>query len=211
MTAKPKIRPAPARIPVPSGVRQPVRLRRQLFIERVFFLAVIAALGIVAVRQAQTLRMYQVTVSGKPVAIVGDAATANKLLSELKGSSPDARFSQPVVVERANPRAMVMPESRARRALAATINVMVPGYVILANGRVLATVATRADAEQVLSQVPHGGAGGRQFGPLRVEETSVSRVRIVSASEAVRAITAGAAGMRSGRGTAPGRALTRPG
>ena len=210
MTAKPKIRPVPARVPVPSGVRQPARLRRQLFVERVFFLAVIVALAIVAVRQARALRMYQVTVNGKPVAIVGDAATANKLLNELRGSSPDARFSQTVLVERANPRAMVMTENRARRALGATVNVMVPAYVILAKGRVLAAVATRADAEQVLSQAVHSGRGARESISVRVEETSVSRSRIVSANEAVRALNAGG-GVRSGRGSAPARTSARSG
>jgi hypothetical protein len=211
MTAKPKTQPVPARVPVPSGARKPDRLRRQLFVERVFFLAVIAALAVVAVRQGRALRMYQVTVNGKPVATVGDAATAKRLLRELQGQSADARFRETVSVQRADPRALVMTEDRARRALAATIDVMVPGYIILANGRVLATVATQTDAEQVLSQIRQGGRGPRGLGSARIEAASVSRARIVSVNEAVRALTGSAAGSPAGRGGLREKAPARSG
>jgi hypothetical protein len=211
MTAKPKLQGVSARSSPAPQARAGDRLRRQLFVERVFFLAVIVALAIVAVRQARALRMYQVTVNGRPVAIVGDAGTAQSLLRELQGNNPDARFGQTVRVQRVNPRAMVMTEQRARGLLAAAINVIVPAYVILANGKVGAALATRVDAEQVVSRLRQSGANPSLLASLRIEAANISRARIVSRDEAVRALSGLTTGPRSRPAAAPGtaRAVSR--
>jgi len=203
MTARPNLRAATARSTPAPQARAGDKLRRQLFVERVFFIALVVVLAIVAVRQARALRMYQVSVNGRPVAIVSDSATAKKLLREVQGDTPDARFSQTVVVQRANPRAMVMTEARARNVLAAAINVIVPAYVILANGKVGAVLATRVDAEQVVSRLRRGGVSPSTLASVRIEEANVSRTRIVSRDEAVRAMTSGAKSPSARRAAAP--------
>ena len=186
----------------PVTARGAGRLRRQLFVERVAFLGIIAILAVVAVRQARALRAYEITVNGRPVVSIGDAATANRLLRDLRGNTGDARFRQMVAVRRADLRAWLMPESRAREILAERITVVVPGPVILVRGRVAATLASREQAQQVLSRLRQASGGSQAQWRLaqlaRVEETEVARARIVSADQAFRALTSAESG-RSGR------------
>jgi hypothetical protein len=203
MTARPRLQTVTARSSPAPQARAGDKLRRQLLVERIFFIALVVVLGIIAVRQARALRMYQVSVNGQPVAIVGDAATANRLLREVRGDTPDARFRQTVLVQRANPRAMVMTEAHARNVLAAAINVIVPAYVILADGKVRAALATRVDAEQVVSRLRRSGASPSTLSSVRIEEANVSRARIVSRDEALRGLTSGARAPSARRAAAP--------
>lgn len=197
MTARPQRQAIPARSFAPVRARKTEKLRRQLFVERLFFLAVIALMAVFLVRQARALRIYQVTVDGRPVAIVGDRGTANRLLHELAGGSADARFRQVVAVQRVDPRAAVMPEKRAHAALAATINVIVPGYVILVNGKLAAGLSSREEAEQVLARLRETYAGTNQKAhfkeSVRIEATDIPRARLVSTEQAFRALAGGAA------------------
>jgi hypothetical protein len=165
-------------------------LRWQLFVERIFFLGVIALLVVVIVRQARALRVYQITVNGRPVVNVGDARTANRLLRELQGSTRDARFRQDVAVQRVNPGAWLAGEKRARNILAARITVLVPGAVIVVNKRVAAILASKEEAEQVLSRLrqTHGGPSQES---VRVEDTTVRRADIVSPDQAFKTLTSG--------------------
>lgn len=198
MTAKPEPQAIPARSPSPLRARRPDRLRRQLLVERAFFIAVIVVLAIVAVRQARALRAYQITVDGRPVVTVADRGTAKKLLAELSGDMPDARFRQTVDVQRADLRAGVAREERARKVLATAIHVIVPAHVIIVNGKVAAAVPSREDAEQVLSRVRATYAGPDQKSrfkeSVRVEAADISRGRVVAAEDAFKLLAGGAAG-----------------
>jgi hypothetical protein len=199
MTARPRTQAIAAHSSAPLGARRSDKLRRQLFVERLFFLALIALLVVVVVRQGRALRAYQITVNGAPVATVGDARTANRLLRELQGNNREARFRQTVAVRRVNPRAWIMGEKRARSVLAARVNVIVPGAVILVNGRVAAALASKEQAEQVLSRLRRTYGGSDQQSrfdqSVRVETTDVSRAKIVSPDQAFRALTSGEFGL----------------
>jgi hypothetical protein len=203
MTAEAQSRAVPARRTPAARPRTSERLRRQLFVERAFFLIVIAALVLAMVRQARGLTTYQITVDGRPVATLSKQATAEKLLTELRGTSDNARFRQRTEVVRVNPRPpAVMTEQAARSALAQAVKVVVPAHVILVNGRVIAALESGEQAEQVLARLRASYAGPKQKArfkeSVRVEEAEIARDKVLSPDGAFAALT-GAAQSGGGR------------
>jgi LysM repeat protein len=189
MTATPGLRPdAASEAPIARAHRSE-RLRRQLFAERAFFIAVIALLTFALVRQGRALTAYQITVDGRPVALVAERATADKLFRELRGNTPEARFRQATDVRRVDPRApAVLTEREARAALTTAINVIVPAHVILVNGRVAAAVESREQAEQALTRLRAGYAGSGQQArfkeSVRIEQAEIPRAQRLSPDQA---------------------------
>jgi len=208
MSAQLRTRPAVVRSPSSLPVRRPDRLRRQLLVERVFFLALVVLLAVIAVRQARALRVYQITVNGRPVVTVSDHATAQRLLNSLTGDIADARFRQQVAVQKVSARAMVVvPDKLASVILSRAVSVVVPAHVILMNGRVAAALATKQEAEQALARARRQLAGAATGTALaqsaRIEPVEFDRSKIVTPSQAVNALVAKAGPAAARQASAP--------
>jgi len=168
------------------------RLRRRLWWERLVFLLIIVGLVALVSRQRRIAQAYLVTVGEHQVAVMGSLREAEEAIELVKrmqapGWQPDQVDFRPEL--RLSPVARTeVPYSAPRaaaRALARVVQLVVPGYGISVNGRVLVALRTKREAKQALDRVrahyPYAETGAHFKEKVRVvrNPTPVSELATV--------------------------------
>jgi hypothetical protein len=138
-----------------------------LWLERVVFVPIIVGLLVLLVKQEQGRFAYEITVGGRPVALVASSGEADRVVEGVRHELvPDvprqASYSPPVAVARI-PRGdrPALPLKQARKKFKREARLYAPGAVIMVEGRPAAALRTVEDAKDCIARVRAAYGSGR--------------------------------------------------